>query len=200
MKFDRHLGSKGYLSACQISKRCDNLNNQSRGFNTSRDLTIRRLIGYWNVAQVSAKRHLQSKYENPERGWQNVKLLDGLKLHQRHSLSIYVYCKVRCTLGFGTIAPPVTRLLTHWGRDKMVAVSQTTLYTFKRIFLNENVRISIKISLKFVPKGTINNNPAPVQIMNWRRSGDKPLFEPMMVRLPTHICVTQPQWVKALKH
>ena len=27
--------------------------------------------------------------------------------------------------------------------------------TFKRIFLNENVRISIKISLKFVPKGPI---------------------------------------------
>ena len=31
--------------------------------------------------------------------------------------------------------------------------------------------------------------------MPWRRSGDKPLFEPMMVRLPTHICVTRPQWV-----
>ena len=34
--------------------------------------------------------------------------------------------------------------------------------TFKRIFLNENVRISIKISLIFVPKGPINNNPALV--------------------------------------
>ena len=42
--------------------------------------------------------------------------------------------------------------------------------TFKRIFLNEDVRISIKISLKFVPKGPINNNPALVQIMAWRRS------------------------------
>ena len=68
--------------------------------------------------------------------------------------------------------------------------------TFKRIFLNENVRISIKISLKFVPKGPINNNPALVQIMAWRRSGDKPLSEPMMVSLMTHICVTRPQWVK----
>ena len=68
--------------------------------------------------------------------------------------------------------------------------------TFKRIFLNENVRISIKISLKFVPKGPINNNPALVQIMAWRRSGDKPLSEPMMVGLLTHICVTRPQWVK----
>ena len=69
--------------------------------------------------------------------------------------------------------------------------------TFKRIFLNENVRISIKISLKFVPKGPINKNPALVQIMAWRRSGDKPLSEPMLVSLPTHICVTRPQWVKA---
>ena len=67
--------------------------------------------------------------------------------------------------------------------------------TFKRIFFNENVRISIKISLKFVPKGPINNNPALVQIMAWRQSGDKPLSEPMMVSLRTHICVTRPQWV-----
>ena len=67
--------------------------------------------------------------------------------------------------------------------------------TFKRIFVNENVRISIKISLKFVPTVPINNIPALVQIMAWRRPGDKPLSELMMVRLPTHICVTRPQWV-----
>ena len=67
--------------------------------------------------------------------------------------------------------------------------------TFKRIFLNENVRISIKISLKFVPKGPINNIPALVQIMAWRRIGDKPLSEPMIINLLTHICVTRPQWV-----
>ena len=66
--------------------------------------------------------------------------------------------------------------------------------TFKRIFLNENARISIKFSLKFVPNGQINNIPALVQIMAWRRSGDKPLSEPMMVSLPTHICVTRLQW------
>ena len=37
--------------ACQISKRYDNLKYQSRGFETSRDLTIRRLFGYWDGAQ-----------------------------------------------------------------------------------------------------------------------------------------------------
>ena len=66
---------------------------------------------------------------------------------------------------------------------------------FKCIFLNENVRISINISLNFVPKGLINNTPTLVQIMAWRRPGDKPLSEPMMVNLLTHICVTRPQWV-----
>ena len=70
--------------------------------------------------------------------------------------------------------------------------------TFKPIFLNENIRISIKISLKFVPKGSINNIPALVQIMAWRLPGDKPLSEPMMVNLSTHICVTRPQWVNYL--
>ena len=68
--------------------------------------------------------------------------------------------------------------------------------TFKCIFFNENVWILIKISLKFVPKGRINNIPALVQIMASRRPGDKPLSEPLMVSLPTHICVTRPQWVK----
>ena len=66
--------------------------------------------------------------------------------------------------------------------------------TFKCIFLNENVRISIKFSLKFVSKGPINNISALVQIMAWRRSGDMPLSEPMTVSLLTHICVTRPQW------
>ena len=67
--------------------------------------------------------------------------------------------------------------------------------TFKSIFVNENVIISIKFSLKLVPKGQINNIPALVQVMAWRRPGDKPLSEPVMVSLLTHICVARPQWV-----
>ena len=31
--------------------------------------------------------------------------------------------------------------------------------------------------------------------MTWRRSGDKPLFEPIMLNLLAYICVTRPQWV-----
>ena len=65
----------------------------------------------------------------------------------------------------------------------------------KCIFLNESIWMSIEISLKFVPKGPINNIPALVQIMAWRRSGERPLYEPMPVCLLTHMCVTRPQWV-----
>ena len=69
---------------------------------------------------------------------------------------------------------------------------------FKRIFLNENIWIPNKISLKFVLKGSINNIPALVQIMAWRLPGDKPLSEPMMVSLLMHLWVTRPQWVNEL--
>ena len=76
-------------------------------------------------------------------------------------------CSAACQLHVNTLRPRQNG--RHFADD-----------TFKHIFLNENVRISIKISLKFVPKGPINNIPALVQIMAWRRSGDKPLSEPMM--------------------
>ena len=69
---------------------------------------------------------------------------------------------------------------------------------FKCIFLNENVWISLKISLKFVSRAQINNTPAFVQIMAWHRPGDKPLSEPMMISSLMHICVTRPQWVKKI--
>ena len=66
---------------------------------------------------------------------------------------------------------------------------------FTCIFFNENCCILIKFSLQFVRNGPINNIPALVQITASHRPGDKPLSGPMMVRLPTHICVTRPQWV-----
>ena len=53
---------------------------------------------------------------------------------------------------------------------------------FKWIFLNENGRILIQISLKFVPKHPIHNKPALVTVMAWRWSGDKPLPGLMMTQ------------------
>ena len=72
----------------------------------------------------------------------------------------------------------LNKLLTHWCWDTVGTIFPNDI--FKCIFLNENAWISIKISLKFVPKGPINKIPALVQIIAWRRSGDKPLSEPMI--------------------
>ena len=53
---------------------------------------------------------------------------------------------------------------------------------FKCIFVNGKFCILIRISLKFVPKGAIDNNPALVQRMPWRRTGDRSLSEPMLIQ------------------
>ena len=44
-------------------------------------------------------------------------------------------------------------------------------------FFNEYYRIPIRISLRFVSKGPIDIKPTLVQVMAWRRIGDKPLTE-----------------------
>ena len=53
---------------------------------------------------------------------------------------------------------------------------------FRCILVSEKFCILIKISLKCVPKGPIDNIPALVQIMAWCRIGDKPLSEPMLMQ------------------
>ena len=54
--------------------------------------------------------------------------------------------------------------------------------TFKCIFMNERFCILIQILLKLVPKGPIENTLALVQVMAWRRTGDKPLPESMVTQ------------------
>ena len=53
---------------------------------------------------------------------------------------------------------------------------------FRCIFMNEKFCIAIRISLKFVPKSPIDKKSALVQVMAWRRAGDKPLPEPMLTK------------------
>ena len=70
---------------------------------------------------------------------------------------------------------------------------------FKYIILNENVSISIMISLKFVPKDPINNIPALVQIMAWHRPGDKSLSEAYLTLLG-HLMSSWPSDVGSLEN
>ena len=53
----------------------------------------------------------------------------------------------------------------------------------KCIFLNENDKILIQISQKLVPRSPIDNKSALVQVMAWRRTGDKPLPDPMLTQI-----------------
>ena len=66
----------------------------------------------------------------------------------------------------------------HHPLDKMDAILANNI--FKCIYLNENDRIPIQIPLKFVLSSPIGNKLALVQVMAWRRSGNKPLSESMM--------------------
>ena len=81
-------------------------------------------------------------------------------------------------------------LATHWGWDKMAAIYQYTflnafswleMYTFRLRF---HWSLFIRVQLIIFP--------ALNQAMAWCRPGNKPLSEPMMVILPTHICVSLP--------
>ena len=93
------------------------------------------------------------------------------------SLMKVQYC-VFCELKIGYI---LTFTHTYWGRDKMADMFPDNI--FKCIFLNENCWILVKISLKYLRKDTIDNNPAWGQMMAWGRPGDKPLSEPMMLSM-----------------
>ena len=110
----------------------------------------------------------QCQWSNPEKYGQidHMNLLSRIRQMRsstRHAIyilwDILVVYTIQLYLGH--------RQLTDWGRHKMAAILQTAL--FKCIFFNENIRILIKISLKFVPKGPVNNIPALGQKMTWRR-------------------------------
>ena len=60
--------------------------------------------------------------------------------------------------------------LTHWSWNKMATLSNGIIGTL------------IKIWLKYVSEGAIDNMSALVQIMAWRRTGKKPLPEPIMTQ------------------
>ena len=138
----------------------------------------------------------------------------ALETHVNNWIKLQLYShkkdKVSCCLKM--LAIPSLNLLSILIEWIFLSITPTTVKTlrprengrhfaddiFKCIFVNGNFWIPIKISLKFVPKDPINNISALVQIMAWRRPGDKPLSEPMMVSLLTHICVTRPQWVNIL--
>ena len=87
--------------------------------------------------------------------------------------------------------------LTHWGRDKIDAISQTTFlcaFSWMKMFEfrpKSHWSLFLRFQLKHSSTGLVNG---------LRCLGDKRLSEPMMVSLLTHICVTRPQWWLVSQH
>ena len=77
---------------------------------------------------------------------------------------------------------------THWGRNKMAVIFQTTFSSGFSWMKMYEFRLTFHWSLFLGVRLAI--------FQHWY----KPLSELMMVRLPTHICVTRPQWVKENRH
>ena len=81
--------------------------------------------------------------------------------------------------------------LTVWALNKMAAISQKT---FSNAFSLRNIFVfAFLFNWNLLPGVSIDNRSALVQVMAWRRRGDKPLPETMM-----HIHITRLQWVKLL--
>ena len=70
--------------------------------------------------------------------------------------------------------------VTHLPLDKMAANLADNI--FRCIFMNEKFCFSIWISLKFVPRGQIDNWSALIQVMACRWTGNKPLPEPRLTQ------------------
>ena len=68
----------------------------------------------------------------------------------------------------------------------------------KCFFINEKYHIFIQISLRFIPKGPINNMPSMVQIMPWRHSDDNQLSDDSVVYWYIYIWNTQPWRIHTL--
>ena len=61
--------------------------------------------------------------------------------------------------------------LTYWGHDKMAVILQTTFF-----------QMQFCIWIGFV--GYADRISARVQVMAWRLTGNKPLSEPMLIKMP----------------
>ena len=119
---------------------------------------------------------------------------------QMHGCRWFSSIRIQSTCSHG-IDPPlfqlnhiITKEVTHWGRDKM-HIFQTAFsngFPWKKL-----CEIWVRISLKFVPMGTINNIPALVQIMT---CGDLAPGHYLNQWWLTYICVTRSQWVNASGH
>ena len=87
-------------------------------------------------------------------------------------------------------------LCNNWG-ELFTCMLHSVLFFIWCMYMSiKNLNLNLKINeICFI---FALNIPALVEIMASRRPGGKPLSEPMVVSLLTHICITRPPWVKVL--
>ena len=105
---------------------------------------------------------------------------DFINLTKQSAAKICVYI-MQCTAYCGDtlIHPMVTRInLSPPGQNGRHFANDF----FKCIFFNEKFCTLIANTLKFIPKGPIDNKSALLRVMAWRRSGDKPLLEALLTQ------------------
>ena len=134
---------------------------QPRGLFLQRTATIAENVSKSRVRYVEKRKQFLYHY------WRMPKISLTLRHWEEGPKDFSMYCSTSCVII--TLRPRQNGL--HFAGDIL-----------KCIFLNENVWISIKMSRRFVPKCPIGSGPALVHIMAWRRTGDKPLSEPMMAK------------------
>ena len=101
------------------------------------------------------------------------------------------------TVYFTRVSKPISRRELHTlrtGQNRRHFADDI----FKCIFFNENVSISIMISLNSVPKGSIDNDYPSIGSDNGSVPHKRqPVVLPLRVGLLTHLYITEPQWMKA---
>ena len=115
----------------------------------------------------------------------------------RHNIYIYIWTEQTPTLSSLTDPgiPPCSFcclfvFISHWGQDKMSAISQMTFSNVFSSMYEFHLRFHWNLFLRSQYSSIGSDNGLVPQA-----PGDKPLSELMMVSLLTHICVTWPQWV-----
>ena len=181
------LGYTVYL--CPANEICRNTRSHWLGtnslerYNVSRTSYYGLLKYYVPVTDPSGKNqpsHSQTAKERPD----YIIFIKGLRL--KDTILQFKYMFFKCG--------PLSGIRSFYTGFDTLRPRQNGRYFTDRIFrciCYDNIWSSITISLSFVPKDPINDIQELVQIMAWHRPGDKPLSEPMMVSILTHICVTR---------
>ena len=110
--------------------------------------------------------------------------LVACKIEPRQARALFfIYFFVYFGFILGVARQCIYSFINSFHLDKTAAdMADDNFKSFICIFDNENDRISIQISLKFAPRILLDNKPALIKLIAWRRTGDTPLSEAIQTR------------------